>query len=105
MRTATQIAADVRAGLTTATEELALSLAAIGARNEELHVFLHVDESGAAAAAAAVDDAVARGEDPGPLAGVPVALKDNMCQRGVPTTCSSRILEGWRPPYSATVVD
>ena len=48
------------------------------------------------AAADAVDAAVARGEDPGPLAGVPVALKDNLCTRGVPTTCSSRILEGWR---------
>ncbi len=44
------------------------------------------------------------GEDPGPLAGVPLALKDNMCTRGIPTTCSSRILEGWRPPYDATVV-
>ncbi len=47
---------------------------------------------------------MARGEDPGPLAGVPVALKDNLCTRGVPTSCSSRILEGWRPPYDATVV-
>ncbi len=52
----------------------------------------------------AVDEAVAAGRDPGPLAGVPVALKDNLCTRGVPTTCSSRILEGWRPPYDATVV-
>ncbi len=47
---------------------------------------------------------VAAGDDPGPLAGVPLALKDNMCTRGVPTTCSSKILEGWRPPYDATVV-
>jgi aspartyl-tRNA(Asn)/glutamyl-tRNA(Gln) amidotransferase subunit A len=58
----------------------------------------------ALAAADAVDAAVARGDDPGPLAGVPVALKDNLCTRGIPTTCSSRILEGWRPPYDATAV-
>ena len=57
-----------------------------------------------ARAADEVDAAVARGDDPGPLAGVPIALKDNMCTRGIPTTCSSRILEGWRPPYDATVV-
>src|SRR6202035_4680014 len=57
------------------------------------------------AAADAVDAAVAAGRDPGPLAGVPVALKDNLCTRGIPTTCSSRILDGWRPPYDATVVE
>ncbi|MFL6205856.1 MAG: Asp-tRNA(Asn)/Glu-tRNA(Gln) amidotransferase subunit GatA, partial [Acidimicrobiales bacterium] len=56
------------------------------------------------AGADAIDAAVARGEDPGPLAGVPVALKDNLCTRGVATTCSSKILEGWQPPYDATVV-
>jgi aspartyl-tRNA(Asn)/glutamyl-tRNA(Gln) amidotransferase subunit A len=55
--------------------------------------------------APACDAAVARGEDPGPLAGVPIALKDNLCTRGIPTTASSRILEGWCPPYTATVVD
>ena len=52
-----------------------------------------------------VDTALGRGEPVGPLAGVPVALKDNLCTRGIPTTCSSRMLEGWRPPYSATVVE
>ena len=51
-----------------------------------------------------VDAEVAAGRDPGPLAGVPVALKDNLCTRGSATTCASRILEGWRPPYDATVV-
>ena len=55
------------------------------------------------AAADEIDRRVAAGEDPGPLAGVPVALKDNMCTRGIPTTCCSRILQGWRPPYDATV--
>ncbi len=59
----------------------------------------------ALAAADALDERIAAGEDPGPLAGVPVALKDNLCTRGVATTCSSRILEGWTPPYDATVVE
>jgi aspartyl-tRNA(Asn)/glutamyl-tRNA(Gln) amidotransferase subunit A len=69
-----------------------------------LHAFLHVDEAGALAAAAAVDAALARGAAPGPLAGVPVALKDNLVTRGIPTTCGSRMLAGWVPPYDATVV-
>ncbi len=58
----------------------------------------------ARAAADEIDRRVAAGGDPGPLAGVPVVLKDNMCTRGAATTCSSRILEGWEPPYDATVV-
>jgi len=62
-------------------------------------------KEGARAAANAIDERVARGENVGALAGVPVALKDNLCQTNIPTTCSSKILEGWRPPYSATVVD
>ena len=57
------------------------------------------------AEADAIDARVAAGEDPGILAGVPVAIKDNICQTGVPTTCSSKILEGWRPPYNATVIE
>ena len=103
--TAREIAARVRAGESSAIAELEISLAAIESRNAELNVFLHVDDEGAYRAARRVDADVAAGRDPGSLAGVPVALKDNLCTRGVPTTCSSRILEGWRPPYSATVVD
>jgi aspartyl-tRNA(Asn)/glutamyl-tRNA(Gln) amidotransferase subunit A len=105
VKTAVQIAGDVQSGRSSALEELNISLAAVRARNDELHVFLHVDEEGAAAQAAKVDALVAKGENAGALAGVPIALKDNMCQRGVPTTCASKILEGWRPPYSATVID
>ncbi len=102
---ATTIAEGVRRGELSARTLAEESLRSIRARNDELNVFLHVDESGAMAAAERVDDTVSRGLDPGRLAGVPIALKDNLCQVGVPTTCSSKILEGWRPPYSATVVD
>jgi aspartyl-tRNA(Asn)/glutamyl-tRNA(Gln) amidotransferase subunit A len=104
VKSALEIAAAVRSGQSAlvAVEE---SLTAIRARNEELNVFLYVDEDGARAAAARVDEQVRRGEDPGLLAGVPIALKDNLCTTGIPTTCSSKILEGWQPPYNATVVD
>ena len=79
-------------------------LSAIDARESEIHAFNLVLAEQARERAAAIDAAVAAGRDPGPLAGVTVALKDNMCTRGIPTTCSSRILEGWKPPYDATVV-
>ncbi len=104
MKSAVDIARDVNAGAS-AVEELERSLASIRSRNDELNVFLHVDEEGAYAAARRVDEIVAAGGSAGPLAGVPVALKDNLCTLGVPTTCSSKILDGWRPPYNATVVD
>ena len=105
MRSAVQIASDVRSGATTAEAEMASSLEAIRARNDELNVFLFVDEEGAINAARRVDERVARGENAGQLAGVPIALKDNLCQVGVPTTAGSRILQGWLPPYNATVIE
>jgi aspartyl-tRNA(Asn)/glutamyl-tRNA(Gln) amidotransferase subunit A len=102
--TATAIAAAVRAGEVSAKEVLEAHLASVEAREPTVNAFNAVLADEARAAAEAVDRAVAAGDDPGPLAGVPVALKDNLCTRGLPTTCSSRILEGWRPPYDATVV-
>ena len=102
--TALELAADVRSGRRRARDVVEEHLDRIAAREPDMHAFLHLDADGARAGAAAVDDRVARGEDPGPLAGVPVALKDNLCTRGIPTTCASRILEGWRPPYTATAV-
>jgi aspartyl-tRNA(Asn)/glutamyl-tRNA(Gln) amidotransferase subunit A len=105
VKSAREIVQDVKRGATTASAELERSLEAIRARNEELNVFIHVDEDDARTIASRVDERVARGEDPGVLAGVPIALKDNLCRIGVPTTAGSRILNGWKPPYSATVVD
>jgi len=98
------IAAAVRAGERSARDAVDGALAAIEAGDGEIHAFNVVTADVARAAADAVDRRVAAGQDPGPLAGVPVALKDNLCTRGIATTCSSRILEGWRPPYDATVV-
>ena len=98
------IAAAVKSGERTALDVLDEHLARISQRDTEIGAFNLVLADEARTAARNVDAAVSRGEAVGPLAGVPVALKDNLCTRGVPTTCSSRMLEGWRPPYDATVV-
>ena len=98
--TAAQTAAAIAAGDVTATEVTRAHLNRIDAVDGRVHAFLHVDEAGALATAARVD----AGELTGPLAGVPLALKDVLATRGVPTTCGSKILDGWRPPYDATVV-
>ncbi len=103
--TALAIAQAVRSGQRSASDVIDEALSAIGSREDELHAYNLVLADEARAAAANVDAQVAAGEDPGPLAGVPIALKDNMCTRGIATTCSSKILEGWLPPYNATVVD
>lgn len=73
--------------------------------DERVHAFLYVDPEGSIARAREVDQQIARGELSSPLAGVPIALKDLLATKGVPTTCGSRILEGWRPPYNATIVN
>ena len=98
---ARDIAAAVSSGATTATAVLEAHLARIADREGEIHAFNVVLEERARADAAAID----AGDRRGPLSGVPLALKDNMCTRGVATTCSSKILEGWRPPYDATAVE
>src|SRR3954453_20648620 len=99
------MAAHVRPGRRRARHVVEEHLGRIDEREAELHAFNLVLADEARAAADAIDQRVVAGEDPGPLAGVPVALKDNFAPRGIPTTCSSRILEGWRPPYDATVVE
>ncbi|TAN21145.1 MAG: Asp-tRNA(Asn)/Glu-tRNA(Gln) amidotransferase subunit GatA [Actinomycetota bacterium] len=80
-------------------------LALIESHDKNLNSFLQITADAAISAAKEVDAKIARGEDPGPLAGVPIALKDNLVTRGLATTCASQILKGWKPPYSATVVE
>ena len=70
----------------------------------DVHAFLYVDSEGALEQAKAADALRASGKATSPLAGVPLALKDVLAQKGVPTTCGSKMLEGWRPPYDSTVV-
>ena len=98
-------AAAVRAGERSARSVVEEHLAVIDSNEGEIHAFNLVLADEALTRADDLDRRIADGEDPGPLAGVPVALKDNLCTRGIDTTCGSRILEGWRPPYDATVVE
>jgi aspartyl-tRNA(Asn)/glutamyl-tRNA(Gln) amidotransferase subunit A len=101
--TAAQLSELLRERIVSSREATAAHLARIASVDGDVHAFLHVDADGALASADAIDVARAAGEDLGPLAGVPLALKDVLAMQGVPTTCGSRILEGWRPPYDATV--
>ncbi|MCX4386224.1 Asp-tRNA(Asn)/Glu-tRNA(Gln) amidotransferase subunit GatA [Micromonospora peucetia] len=102
--TATEIAGLVATGEASAVEVTRAHLDRIAAVDDRVHAFLHVDSEGALAAAAEVDARRAAGEELGPLAGVPVAVKDVLTTKGVPTTVGSKILEGWRPPYDSTIV-
>lgn len=104
-RSAVELAAQVRTGAVRAREVVDAYLARLALTEPAVHAYLAVDADGARAAADAVDAAVARGEDPGPLAGVPVGVKDLIVTRGLVTTAGSRILAGWVPPYDATAVE
>jgi len=104
-KTASELAAVIAAGQASAVEVTREHLDRIAAVDDRVHAFLHVDTEGALAAAQAVDDRLAAGEKLGPLAGVPIAVKDVLATSGVPTTAGSKILEGWRPPYNATLVE
>jgi len=87
-----------------AVEILDRYLNQIEEHEKDVHAFNLVTINEAKAAAKETDRLIVEGEKLGPLAGVPVAIKDNLCTKGVPTTASSKILEGWKPPYDATVV-
>ena len=102
---AVTLAAAMAAGEVSSEEVTAAHLDRIAAVDERVHAFLHVLTDEALESARAVDRKRASGAPMGPLAGVPLALKDVLTMTGVPTTCGSRVLEGWRPPYDSTVVE
>ncbi|MER7766547.1 Asp-tRNA(Asn)/Glu-tRNA(Gln) amidotransferase subunit GatA [Kitasatospora sp. NPDC096140] len=101
--TAARTASAIAKGEVSAVEVAQAHLDRIDAVDKKVNAFLHVDTEGALAAAKAVDEKRAKGEELGPLAGVPLALKDVFTTKGVPTTCGSKMLEGWIPPYDATL--
>src|SRR5262245_62488556 len=101
--TAAAIAPAIRDGEVTAAEVTDAHLARIDEVDPSVRAFLHVAADQARAAASAVDQRRAAGGDLGPLAGVPLALKDVFTTIDMPTTCGSRILGDWLPPYEATV--
>jgi aspartyl-tRNA(Asn)/glutamyl-tRNA(Gln) amidotransferase subunit A len=100
---AAELAAVIAAGEASALEVTDAHLARIDAVDNEVNAFLYVASDSAREAARAVDRRRAAGEVLGPLAGVPLALKDVFATKDMPTTCASRILDGWLPPYEATV--
>lgn len=102
-RTAADLGADIADGTVTSVEVTTAHLDRIAAVDSDIRAFLHVDRDGALEQAKAVDARIAAGEKLGPLAGVPLALKDVLTQVGVPTTAGSRMLEGYHAPYNATV--
>ena len=103
-QSASEIADLVTTREISAVEILDRYLNQIEQHEEDVHAFNLVTINEARAAAKETDRLIAEGEKLGPLAGVPVAIKDNLCTKGIPTTASSKILEGWKPPYDATVV-
>ena len=99
--TATQIAGLIKSGDVSAVEVATAHLDRIAEVDDRVHAFLHVDREGALETARRVDQKTITG----PLAGVPIAVKDVIATKGVPTTAASKILEGWKPPYNATLVE
>ena len=101
---AVELAQTIKAGETTAVEAMKAVLDRIDASEESIHAYVTIDREAALAKAEAVQKQIEAGELTGPLAGVPVAIKDNMCTEGVLTTCSSRILGNFIPTFTAEAV-
>jgi aspartyl-tRNA(Asn)/glutamyl-tRNA(Gln) amidotransferase subunit A len=103
-KTAAQMADALAKGETTSVELTQAHLDRVAEVDGQVKAFLHLDSEGALTQAKDVDARRAKGEKLSAIAGIPLALKDVLAQKGVPTTAGSKILQGWRPPYDSTVV-
>jgi len=103
--TAAELSRRLQAKEVSAVEVTQAHLDRIAQVDGEVHAFLHVNDEEALATARDVDERRARGEELHPLAGVPIAVKDVVVTKGQPTTAASKMLEGWLPPYDATIVE
>mgnify|MGYP005619337033 CR=1 FL=1 len=102
---ATEIAEKVSSGEISARTVVEQHIEIINEIESDVNAFNLVTAEKALIDADEIDSKIASGETLGPLAGVPISIKDNLCTRGIETTCSSKILEGWKPPYDATVIE
>ena len=102
--TAVELGKKIKAKEVTVEAAVREALNAVHVKEEQVHSFVTVDEEGALARAKEVQAKIDAGELTGPLAGVPVAIKDNMCTEGLLTTCSSKILYNFIPTYTAEAV-
>ena len=102
---ATEIVEKVSSGEVSARSIAENYIETINESESDVNAFNLVTAEQALIDADEIDSKIASGETLGPLAGVPISIKDNLCTRGVETTCSSKILEGWKPPYNATVIE
>ncbi|MDY6287384.1 MAG: Asp-tRNA(Asn)/Glu-tRNA(Gln) amidotransferase subunit GatA, partial [Lachnospiraceae bacterium] len=103
-KTAAELSADIRAGRIRVADAVRQSLQEIKEKDQDIHAFITVDEEGAMKRAEEVQKAIDDGTLTGLLAGVPIAVKDNICTKGLLTTCASHILDNFVPTYDAEVI-
>ena len=101
---ALEIGAKIKAGETTSLEVTKALIEKIKETNDKVNAYVHIEEEAALKQAAEVDEAIKAGKLTGKLAGVPVAVKDNICTKGQLTSCGSKMLHNFMPPYDATVI-
>lgn len=102
---ALELGREIKRRRISAVEALDCCLKEIHAKEDMIHAYITVDEARAVKRARQVDTDMAGGNDMGPLAGVPIAIKDNICTRGLKTTCASKMLDSFVPPYDAHVIE